>query len=69
VVDGGDRAKRLTHTPAGNSQTVEGLRGGHFVHEMEIYVKERTAACRFADHMAVPYLLEKSALGRHELLL
>ena len=58
VIHGSHGAMRLTHTPPGSSQAIECLRRSHLVHQMEVYIKERTSARRLADYVAVPDLLE-----------
>ena len=57
VVLGGHRQVGATHRAAGLAQTVEGLRAGHLVHQVQIDVEEIGLTGRRVHDMCVPDLL------------
>src|ERR1700732_3139876 len=65
VVDGGDRALRLTYPPACDPQPIECLRRSNFVNQMEVDVEQGRLLGRGTHHMLVPDLLEKRAFLWH----
>ena len=73
VVFGGDRQVRSPHAAAREPQSVERLRAGHLVHEVQIDVDQVgfpgvTGAAAEGDDVVVPYLLCHGAwprVGRH----
>ena len=58
VVDGGDGAVGLANPASGRAQAVERLRRGHFVHQVQVDIKQRQAASGAADHVLIPDFLE-----------
>jgi hypothetical protein len=66
VIDGGYGAQRLPDSPAGRTQPIEGLRGGDFVNEVEINVKEWQPTGRLADQVSVPDFVKQRAWSWHK---
>ena len=58
MVDGRHRALRLAHATAGCPQSVESLRRGDLVDQVQINVKQRRLPGGDTDHMLLPNLLE-----------
>src|SRR5919109_2390149 len=61
VVGGRKRAVRPARLPAREPQTLERLRRGHLVNQVQVDVDERSAALprRWADFVELPDLLEQ----------
>ena len=65
VVDDGKRPFRMTHAAAGKAQSLEGLRAGHFVHEVAVDVEQAGAVILPVDQMVVENLVVKGARCAH----
>ena len=61
VIFRGHREIRTTHRSAGSSKTVEGLRAGHLVHQMQVDVQQIRLTVGRPDDVVVPHLLGQSA--------
>jgi len=61
VIFRGHREIRTTHRSVGTSKTVEGLRAGHLVHQMQIDVQQIRFTFGRPDDVVVPHLLGQSA--------
>src|ERR1044072_6979400 len=58
VIDRGESEIRASHLAACLAQTVKRLRRRHLVNEVQIDVKERALAARFAHDMRLPEFIE-----------
>ncbi len=66
VVLGGQVQVRAAQLTAGQAQSVEGLRGGHLVQELQVNVEEiGFAVLALRDNMVVPHLLGQRQLLGH----
>ena len=54
VIHRGHRAQRLADAASIGAQTVKGLRGRYFMHQMQVDIKERRLPLRRGDQMGVP---------------
>ncbi len=66
VVGRGHRQVGTAHRPARQSQSVEGLGGGHLVHEVEVDEDEIRLALGRVDDVRVPDLLAQRARCHHD---
>ncbi len=67
VVHGGDGQVRPAHPAAGQPQSVEGLRRGHLVDQVQIDVQQVGFVGGLADHVPVPHLLGQGKRWAHTL--
>ena len=61
VIRGGDGALGMAHAQAAASKTLEGLRAGDLVHEVEVDAEDRGSPGLLVDDMVVPDLLDECA--------
>jgi hypothetical protein len=59
VVGRGDDGRNAPRLAAGQLEAFEGLRAGHFVHEVTVNVEERRAICFLMDDVVLPKLVVK----------
>ena len=59
VIFGGNGEIRATHFAAVDTQTIECLRAGYFVHQMQIDVEQFVAVVIAMNDVAVPHFLRK----------
>jgi hypothetical protein len=60
VIDRCDRAVGATEFAAGHAETVEGLRAGDFVDEVQVNIEERGLSRGFGDEVLLPDFFEES---------
>ena len=65
VVDDGERALRVADLAAGHAQAFEGLRAGHFVHEVAVDIDERRPVTIVGDQVVVPDLVVEGTRRAH----
>ena len=63
VVGVGDDTVLAPGLAAGQAQTLEGLRAGHFVHEVAVDVEQAGAVAFLAHHMRIPEFVVKRLAG------
>jgi hypothetical protein len=59
VIDRGERAIGPPYPPPGRVQPAEGLRRGHFVHQMEVDVEQRLTIVELAHDMCIPQTIQE----------
>jgi hypothetical protein len=59
VIDGGNAAVWAANFAAGESQSFEGLRRGHFVQQLEIDIEQGRFALGLGDDVLLPYFFEE----------
>ncbi|OSM05107.1 hypothetical protein MAIT1_03251 [Magnetofaba australis IT-1] len=64
MIGHGESGFRVTHAAAGQSQTLERLRAGHFVNQVAVDVNQTGPVLIGADEVGVPDLIIKG-LGAH----
>ncbi len=67
VIDRGQGEVGAAHRSPREAQTLEGLRRGHLVDQVQVYVQQVRLAGRGADQMLVPHFLEQRGRCGHEL--